>query len=452
MQRRSFIKLSVAAFTSLFIAPSLARARTDFSKIEFDKDLYASNSAQVIMLFLYGGASQLAGNLTNIDAIEAKSQNSYYDYFRGLHVTSNGFWQEAGGSHLEDMVNNGDATVFRTCYSKVREADNNKSHGPCTSQNQKGSFDETSAGIVSNVANILSDASVIGKDSVMPFVTMEGDSQFYAVGNRTIPSYLKAVGLDKDLDNPYKRYDRYWYEYTDEERTHKGYNDNNATGFDPALSGIMDQIAQKHNKNAKIKDAFGKRAGLSAFIEEIASDTVPDLGDDAYPVGSGFAKKMQSAVKVITNNADTKIITMGTAGLGGWDDHDDARNYVARSEELFKTLKAAVAHLKALDKENEVSIMVFAEFGRNVNLNSAFGWDHGNLQNFILLGGKNYFSHRGVVGETVLDKVGAANRLYLKPKKGSYQFEPMSIAATLYSVFGVKNPEILTGGYGTVEI
>jgi len=452
MQRRSFIKLSLVTFISLFADPSLASAAVDLSKVNFDKEIYAKNSAQLIMLFLYGGASQLAANLTNIKDIEAASQKSYYDYFRGVTSTANDFWQEAGGDYLEDMINDGDATVFRTCYSAVREADNNKSHVPCTSQNQKGSFDETSAGIVSNLANILSDASVIDEDSVMPFITMDGDSQFYAEGNRSVPSYLRAVGIDQDLDNPYKRYERYWFEYTDEERENPYYNENNASGADPAFSLTMDQMAQKHNTIAKIKDAFDKRAGLSEFIEKIAADTVPQLGVDAYPEGSDFAKKMQSALKILSNNPDTKVITMGTDGLGGWDDHDDARNYVTRSEELFATLKASVAHLKAIGKENEVSIMVFSEFGRNVNLNAAYGWDHGNLQNFIVLGGKNYFSHRGVVGETRVDKAGEVNRLYLKPTEGSYSFEPMSIAATVYSLFGVTNPELLTDGYSKVVL
>lgn len=96
--------------------------------------------------------------------------------------------------------------------------------------------------------------------------------------------------------------------------------------------------------------------------------------------------------------------------------------------------------------------MVFGEFGRNVNLNAAFGWDHGNLQNFYVFGGKGYFSHRGAVGTTQVDDVGAINRLYLKPASNSYWFEPLSMAATLYKIFGIQNPELLTGGYKEVDI
>ena len=451
MQRRSFIKLSLAACGSLAF-PSFANASgIDYSQVNFDSSVYTANAPQVLMIYLYGGASQLAGNLTNYDEIQKKSQSSYEDYFRGITKTPNNFWQEAGGTYLEDMIAAGDMTIFRTCYSKVREANNNKSHGSCTNQNQKGSFDEARAGVVTNITKILSNAAMVDENTVMPFITMEGDSQFYAPGNSTVPSYLKAVGLNEDLDNPYKRYVRYWFEYTSQERKTSGYNDSQK-GFDPAFNTKMNEIAQSLNTNTKIHDAFAKRNSLSLFVENIKNATTPGLGGDAYPTNSNFAKRVEASIKVLANNPATKIITMNTGGLGGWDDHNDARQYVDRAELMFKTLKSAMAHLKAVGKQNNISIMVFGEFGRNVNLNSALGWDHGNLQNFYVLGGKNYFSHRGVVGETILDETGAVNRLYMKPKEGSESYEHLSIAATLYKVFGIMNPEVLTDGNAPVNL
>lgn len=451
MKRRSFIKLSFAT-SALLAFPNLAWAsKIDYTQVNFDQATYNANSPQVIMIYLYGGASQLAGNLTNIEEIQEKSQSNYSNYFRGITTTSNGFWQEAGGVHLEDMIASGDMTLFRSCYSEVREANNNKSHASCTNQNQGGSFDESNAGIVTNITNILSNAGAINENIIMPFVTMEGDSHFYAPGNTTVPSYLKAVGLNENLDNPYKRNVRYWFEYNADERKISDYNDQK-DGFDPAFNTAMNEMAQSKNTNVKIRDAFEKRQPLSDFIDKIAATTTPSLGDDAYPTGDVFAKRLEASIKVLANNPDTKIITLNTGGLGGWDDHNDAREYVTRSEALFKTLKSAMAHLKALQKENNISIMVFGEFGRNVNLNSALGWDHGNLQNFYVLGGKKYFTHRGVVGETVLDDTGAINRLYMKPKEGSESYEHLSIAATLYKLFGITNPELLTGGYGPVNL
>ena len=82
---------------------------------------------------------------------------------------------------------------------------------------------------------------------------------------------------------------------------------------------------------------------------------------------------------MLSKNQDTKVITIGTGGLGGWDDHNEARDYVTRTESLLRHLGLRW-HIKAEGKEDTINIMVFGEFGRNVNLNSALGWDHGNCR------------------------------------------------------------------------
>jgi hypothetical protein len=450
MKRRDFIKLSMAAGTAILM-PSLSSAKDlDLSQITFSAGINSTNQAQTIMIFMYGGASQLAGNLSNIDEIKMASQSNYDSYFRGITKTANNCWQEAGGTHMETLLANGDMTLFRCCYSKVRDAENNKAHGSCTVQNQKGSFDDDSAGMIANLAQILEANGIIDENTVMPFVTLEGESKFYTEGRRPLHSFLKPVGLDENLDNPYSRSSRDWRYYTPEEREISDYN-HNERGFDAALYAKMDTLAQQNNATGKIKDAFSKRDSLDSFIDDISTSTTPDLGDDAYPSNNRFSSKIETAVKVLVKNPDTKVITIGTGGLGGWDDHNEARDYVTRTESLFRTLKSAMAHIKAEGKEQHINIMVFGEFGRNVNLNSALGWDHGNLQNFYVLGGKGYFDHKGVVGETTLENTGRINRLYLKPKTGSYQFEPLSIAATLYKIYGIDNPETLTNGNKEIE-
>ncbi|HHE06015.1 MAG TPA: DUF1501 domain-containing protein [Epsilonproteobacteria bacterium] len=450
MKRRDFIKLSMAAGTAVLLPDFSYAKELDISQITFSSGINTTNNAQTIIIFMYGGASQLGGNLSNIEEIKTASQSNYDNYFRGLTPTANKCWQEAGGTHMESLLANGDMTLFRCCYSKVREENNNKSHGSCTAQNQKGSFDEDSAGILANLAQILESNAVVNENTLMPFITLEGESKFYIEGQKPLSGYLKPVGLTEDLENPYSRDERDWRYYTPQERDIPDYNDEDK-GFNAPLYAKMDTLAQKNNASGKIKDAFARRASLSTFIDDIASSTTPDLGADAYPTDNNFSEKLETAVKILSKNPDTKVVTIGTGGLGGWDDHNEARDYVERTESLFRTLKSAMAHIKAEGKEQNINIMVFGEFGRNVNLNSALGWDHGNLQNFYVLGGKGYFNHKGVVGETILDNTGSINRLYLKPKAGTYQFEPLSIAATIYKIYGIENPETLTNGNKAID-
>jgi len=446
MKRRDFIKLSLAGGSAALMPSFSYAAPLDIGNINFSEGTYNENHAQTIIVFLYGGASQLGGNITNLAEIEYYSQNSYNDYFRGMTPSKHGCWQEAGGTHMEELIESGDMTLYRCCYSEERETVNNKAHGVCTEQNQRGTFDTEGGGIVANIATILHAKGVINEQTLMPFVTMEGESTFYTESNVALPGYLKPVGINENFDNPYYRARgtvRRWTYYTDAERDHDNYweSDENG-GFDPALTKEMNRVAQSHNQPGKIKDAFAKREELSSFIETIKRST---SGDGLYP-DHAFADKLKAAIKLLEQNPDTKIITLGTGGLGGWDDHNDARDYVSRKEALFASLKAAMTHLKNIEKEGNINIMVFGEFGRNVNLNSANGWDHGNLQNFYVLGGTNYFTHKGVVGETVVDETNSLNRLWLKPKNGTYWFEPLSIAATIYNIYGIENPNVLTGG------
>jgi len=448
MKRRDFIKLSTLSCSALLLPDFLQAKEFNLSDINFSKATFDGNEAQTIIINMYGGASQLSGNITNIDEIEQNSQSSY-SYFRSITKTENGCWKEAGGDYMEKLLADGDMTLYRCCYSAIREQNSNKSHGLCTEQNQKGSFDTKGGGIVTNIAEILDNQGAIDSSAIMPFVTLDGDSNFYASSNRALKSYLKPTAINENLDNPYAR-DRWsvreWFYYTKEERKQAHYNDTDENGgFDPQFSIDMDALAQNHNREGKIKDAFAKRGKLEHFIAEIKKEQTPDLGDNAYP-DNQFSKKVEAAIKLLHKNLDTKIVTLGTGGLGGWDDHSNARDYVSRMENLFATLHSAMAHLKAVGKDGKINIMVFAEFGRNVNLNSANGWDHGNLQNLYVLGGKDYFNHKGIVGETVVDVTGKLNRLWLKPKAGTYWFEPISIASTLYKLYGIENPEVLTGG------
>lgn len=450
MRRRTFVKLSMAACAAIFI-PSLGYTKTlDLNEINFSKSVHDSNSAQTILIFMYGGASSLAGNITNIDEIKSASQSNYDNYFYGINKTENNCWEEAGGTEMETLMANGDMTLFRCCYSKVREEEGNKSHALSTIQNQKGSFDDDSAGILTNLAQILEKNGVVDENSVMPFITLEGESNFYAVGNKPLNSYLKPVGINEKLDNPYYRYEREWYYYTPEERENDGYNDKEH-GFSSAFNDKMDTLAQSNNKEGKIKEAFEKRVSLDSFISDITDSETPSLGDDAYPTNNSFSDKIETAIKVLVKNPDTKVLNIGTGGLGGWDDHSEARDYVSRTQSLFRTLRSAMAHIKAEGKEQNINIMVFGEFGRNVNLNSSLGWDHGNLQNLYVLGGKGYFNHKGVIGETQMENTGSINRLFLKPKSGTYEFEPLSIAATIYKIYGIENPAVLTNNNDIID-
>ena len=133
--------------------------------------------------------------------------------------------------------------------------------------------------------------------------------------------------------------------------------------------------------------------------------------------------------------------------------------------DLFEVMKAAMLHIKYTDvsknagafttldgntrSTDNIVINMCGDFGRRVNLNGNQGWDHGNNQNFFTFGGAGVRQGGAaalgkVVGTTVRVGDPGTNNQVTEPAPGSYEAEPMSVAATVYSYFGVQNPEVLT--------
>jgi len=239
MKRRQFLK-ALGALGVTTIAPDIF---TSSSFLGSAQAAPAINSAtvnvpnvtpQVINIFLYGGASELAGNLTNILDINNASQSKYtelnpnflsaYDPINATpndlaqgnvgQITPNAFWAHAGGIIMEDMLLDGDMSIYRTCN---RKKNNTRAHRPSIFSTQKGTLDIDSApGVGSTLAGVFANnrtpyEAAFGKaleDLVMPMVSFEGESTIFAPDpNATtqIPLSLKSVGLSANFDNPYQR-------------------------------------------------------------------------------------------------------------------------------------------------------------------------------------------------------------------------------------------------------
>ena len=126
--------------------------------------------------------------------------------------------------------------------------------------------------------------------------------------------------------------------------------------------------------------------------------------------------------------------------------------------DLFEIMKIAMLHIKYFNgttlndgkyrtTNDNIVINMFGDFGRRVNLNTNQGWDHGNNQNLFTFGGADLRPAGAlgkVVGSTVRVGDPLTNNQVTEPAPDSYTAEPMSVAATVFSYFGVQKPELLT--------
>jgi hypothetical protein len=496
INRRKFLKTMSAASASVFIPSSLnltslykhANAAVDYAGATIAPPAVMP---QVINIFLYGGPSELAGNLSNIVDIENNSQNSYEAAFDGITrlttdpvdpglITPNGFWSGAGGDEMEFLVNPGAGTnPYMTVYrTLMKRKDGTRSHRESILMSLKGSLDiETSAGVGTRMAallyqqkaayeasSLLADGSAITRveDMLLPFVSFEGDSRIYAPDpDVTIPLLLRGTTLDNDFDNPFTR---------------------NNNGSAATMDALVNKVtgAAEQARFAGVVDSFVLREFLETKIAALdtanaaALPTLTDANDIAgnggnatftYPNNS-FGQTVKAAVTLAIENPTTLFLSLGGA-LGGWDDHNNGIDrYPGRMTSVMETLKAAMWQIKLSQGKtiaggatrintDNIVINVFGDFGRRVNLNNSQGWDHGNNQNLFTLGGSGVVSAGNtggpaartlgkVVGTTVRVGDSGTNNQFTNPAPGSYEFEPMSVAASVYSYMGVQNPQVVT--------
>lgn len=399
---------------------------------------------QVISIFLYGGPSELGGNLTNMAEINAQSQNKYDARLEPgkANFTANGFWgggaNGAGGEAMERMLKANRLSVYRTIN---RVKDDSKAHRPSIFSNLTGMIGEDDArpGIATNLAGILSANGVVLPDARFPFVSFEGESLVFNQGDTSVLPHLKPITLTQNFDNPYVR----------------GAN-KPAEAVEARIEALAKSISGVQSARfEKASQALAKRGEVASFITSLADQvkkpTLPTDPDDpaktlAYP-NTNFGNRLKAAAMMAIGNPDTMFISLGSGGLGGWDDHDSASDsYSQRLRELMEALEVAAKHFDAVGKQNVV-ITVFGDFGRNANLNNSLGWDHGNNQNLFTVSGSGIAGRQlgKVVGRTTLKGKADQNRLFTTPAADSYQCEPFSIASTIYKYFGVQNPEVLTG-------
>jgi hypothetical protein len=446
--RRQFLKTAGICGLSLALPPFIWKQQVQAALPDTLQYAAPAMIPQIIHIFLYGGPSELAGNLTNIAEIAVNSQNPYPASLNPNNanndITLNNFWGSAGGSNMEEMLANGEMSLYRTIN---RIKDDSKAHGRSIAQNLKGNLDLSNAGIATTLAAIIDKFNpFVNKtvdDLLLPFVTFEGDSTVFSPGDLDIPLPLRPLALDANFNNPYER------------STNSFLDANNNNTNDQKLEDLAQAESNLFPQFEKVNNAFVKRAELSDFIEssfnseKIIGDLPVDPGTGQkiqYP-NTNFGTRLLSAVSLAIKNPESVFISLGSGGLGGWDDHSDSlTRYPNRIQLLMEALQVASRHLMLMEANNIV-INVFGDFGRNVNVNDSNGWDHGNNQNLYTIGGADIAGRTlgKLVGKTQRIGTPFKNRQFTSPTPESYQCEPFSIASTIFQYFGVQNPELLNG-------
>jgi len=470
MKRRIFLQaiglstLTAANFQAFGIMPASQINR--FTKNKLDgltidtQPLTPQKIPQIINIFLYGGPSELAGNLTNIEQIRADSKGPYPENFVknafNSAVTPNDFWREAGGQIMEELLVAKQMSIYRTIN---RLGDDNKAHGRSVLQNLKGHVDPSYPGIATTLAHILTINNPFDKPIELlnfPIISLEGESPVFDLADLNIPTALRPVAINpvpfrRKIQNPY------------------AHADNPALVGHPEEQKKLNALAlEKLARNRRflaINEAFQRRATLAENVDRLLNINTIDTTIAQYNQSlaidqqiqyneDNFGHRLKIATSLALANPETIYISVGSGGLGGWDDHSNALNaFPDRLNKLMQAVQSAMRHINSAKQAGiahagNIIINIYGDFGRNVNINSANGWDHGNNQNLYTFGGENIRGNNAlgkIIGRTIKTGPSKDNRQYTTPSNNSYQCEPFAIAASIYQYFGVQNPDVLTG-------
>ena len=117
-----------------------------------------------------------------------------------------------------------------------------------------------------------------------------------------------------------------------------------------------------------------------------ASPDLPTVNGGNAGGGSDLSQQLDVVAKLIAAGSPTKVWSVS---LGGFDTHANEAN--AQAELLgvvSSSLTRFMSQLKSTTRLNDVTVMVYSEFGRRVKGNASQGTDHGTSGPMFLIGEK----------------------------------------------------------------
>ena len=167
----------------------------------------------------------------------------------------------------------------------------------------------------------------------------------------------------------------------------KGNDPNSITVKDPSrfkMRSDSDDTA-KLSDNPQLDFVRKIANSVSEGSEEIQKALAKSTAEVAYPK-TGLSKNLEWIARLIRGNLNSKVYY---TSLGGFDTHD---NQLAIQQRIFTELNDALftfySDLKKAQLLQNVTIVVFSEFGRRVKDNGK-GTDHGTAAPMFIIGGNN---------------------------------------------------------------
>lgn len=141
---------------------------------------------------------------------------------------------------------------------------------------------------------------------------------------------------------------------------------------------------------AAVASSFDDLFNLSQKIQPVLAKPAPLPDDLPSAIGGSFgsdtslSQQLDVVAKLIAAGTPTKVWSVS---LGGFDTHaDEIKAQSALVGNVSSSVTKFLSQIHATDRANDVTVMVYSEFGRRVKANSTQGTDHGTSGPVFVLG------------------------------------------------------------------
>src|ERR1700736_1283927 len=149
------------------------------------------------------------------------------------------------------------------------------------------------------------------------------------------------------------------------------------------LQNIYSQAGNWSSSESLIRRGTIQALSASDELQKVAAGYQSPV---AYPSNNGLAGQLKTVAQVIAGNLGTRLFSVS---MGGFDTHANQKvNQDKLLGQLGDAIDAFMQDLASMNRQDDVTIMTFSEFGRRVKQNGSNGTDHGTAEPMFIIGNK----------------------------------------------------------------
>ena len=210
--------------------------------------------------------------------------------------------------------------------------------------------------------------------------------------------------------------------------------------YNQTRDGMIKELAdnsypEMQNNAGYLYKTLAETVSSAAYLYDKSAKSVRrTIG--VYPAHE-LGKRLKTVSELIQSDTTTRVYYVS---ISGFDTHV---NQTGQQERLLRqyaeAVKAFMDDMKSTNRQNDVLVMTFSEFGRRVKENASNGTDHGTANNVFLVGG----GLSGTRNERVYDQAPDLHNLDMGDLKFTIDFR--SIYATLLEDWLATNDVAILG-------